>query len=204
MLRRALLSLALAAGLTLGLGGDALAQASAIRSDDRVLGRADAPVTVIEYASVTCPHCANWHNQVFPAFKARYIDTGRVRFVYREFLTDPGDMSAAGALVARCAPAERYFDVIGSLFRGQAAYYASGSAGPWLIGAGAAGGLSEAQVRACVDDQAQIRALVGRLEAAEAAGILSTPTFVINGRTLEGEQSLAQLAAVIDPLLRGR
>lgn len=107
--------------LSLALPAAGLAEPAAVMPADRVLGRADAPVTVIEYASVTCPHCAAWHAEVFPDFKARFIDTGRVRYVYREFLTGPAELSFAGALLARCAPADRYFDVVGALMEGQAA-----------------------------------------------------------------------------------
>lgn len=202
MLRRALLLalMGLLAGLTLGSDG---ARASA-SPDERSLGRADAPVTVVEYASVTCPHCARWHAEVFPAFKARYIDTGRVRLVYREFLTSPPELSAAGFMVARCAPPERYFDVIGSLMHGQQALYASGDARTWLLTAGQAGGLSEAQVAACVRSQPGVDALNTRLEAASQDGVDGTPTFIIGQTKLDGEQTLAQLDAVIAPLLRGR
>ena len=82
------------------------------REGDRALGSADAQVTVIEYASTSCPHCAEYHAEVFPAIEARYIDTGQVRYVFREMLTGEPRLAQAGFMLARCAPEDRYFDVI--------------------------------------------------------------------------------------------
>ena len=115
------LALALAAvsasGLLAACGqGGAGATASA---DDMVLGKADAPVTVVEYASITCSHCGAFHTTVFPDFKAKYIDTGQVKYVFREFLTPPNELAAAGFLIARCAGPDKYFGVIDALFYNQ-------------------------------------------------------------------------------------
>lgn len=177
--------------------------AAAVAADDRVLGKAGAKVTVYEYASVTCPHCARWHADVWPAFKAKYVDTGKVRFVLREMLTAPAELAGAGFMVARCAPAANYYDVIGALFEQQAMVF-SNQARQWLVQAGARGGLSADQVRACALDQTGADALNARTErsAKEHPQVGSTPTFVINGTTLVGEQSLAELDAVIQPMLR--
>lgn len=196
--RRAVTLTATAAALA-GLPG----AAAAVAADDRVLGNARAKVTVYEYASVTCPHCARWHADVWPAFKARYVDTGKVRFVLREMLTEPAALSGAGFMVARCAPAAKYFDVIGGLFEQQSLVFAN-AARSWLESAGARGGLSAEQVRACALDQAGADALNARTErsAREHPQVASTPTFIINGTTLVGEQSLAELDAVIQPMLR--
>jgi protein-disulfide isomerase len=172
---------------------------------DMALGDPKAKVTVVEYASVTCPHCARFNAEVFPAFKAKYVDTGKVRYVLREFPTDPVQLSAAGFLVARCAPADRYFTVIDTLFRGQEKLFASRDAKPFLLDAGKAGGLTEDQVQSCLQDQARVDAFNERVKTAvETAKINATPTFVIGDKKLEGEQSLAALDAVLQPMLAGR
>ena len=180
--------------------------AAGVTAQDRWIGSADAPVTVFEYASVTCPHCGRWNAEVWPAFKAKYVDTGKVRFVLRELPTEPAVVATGGFMVARCAPPARYFDVIDALFAGQQAMFESGDFRTWLIQAGAKGGLSRERVMACAQDQAGVDALNARIEAnlREHDGIGSTPTFVVNGRMLTGEQSLAQLDSVIQPLLRGK
>src|SRR5688572_8278560 len=111
--RRLALTLAAAAALLAACGqggGDAQ-----VASDDMVMGKADAPVTVIEYASVTCSHCANFNATVFPAFKAKYVDTGQVKYVLREFLTPPVPIAAAGFLIARCAGPDKYFGVVDAI-----------------------------------------------------------------------------------------
>jgi protein-disulfide isomerase len=196
-------SIRILAALVLGLvlTAPALAQTA----DDMVLGNPNAKVTVVEYASLSCPHCARFHNEVFPAFKKRYVDTGKVRFVYREFLTEPANLAAVGALTARCAGPKRYFDVIAAFFAGQAEIYRTGNARDVLLRAGKAGGLDEAKVDACIKDEKAQAALNARVSrAVDVDKILSTPTFVIGAKRLEGEQTLDSLAAVIDPLLAGR
>lgn len=198
--------------LTLGLAASAataaawpVAGATAPAAHDRVLGNAKAKVTVFEYASPTCPHCARWHAEVWPAFKAKYVDEGKVRFVFRELPTQPENISSAAFMVARCAPAGRYMDVIGALMGSQQTFLA-GDPGAWLVSAGAAGGLTQPQVAACTKDQAGLDALNARVTAnlKQHPSVGSTPTFIVNGRMLVGEQSLEELDAVIQPLLRGK
>src|SRR5580700_5997879 len=96
------------------------------RPDDMTLGNPKAKVTVVEYASASCPHCAHFNNEVFPAFKAKYIDTGMVHYVFREFLTPPAEVAAASFLIARCAGRDKYFSVLDTIFRGQEQMYQSG------------------------------------------------------------------------------
>lgn len=179
--------------------------AAAVSADDRPLGNPRARVTVFEYASVTCPHCGRWQAEVWPAFKAKYVDTGKVRFVLRELPTDPAAVSAAGFMVARCAPAAKYYAVVDALFAGQRTLFETGDARAWLVAAGAAGGMTPERTIACATDSAALDALNARLDAnlREHDGVGSTPTFIINGRMLVGEQTLAQLDAAIQPLLRG-
>src|SRR5437588_12274451 len=118
--RRPLIATALMAALALGgcakRGVDAAAVAQA---DDMSLGDPKAKVQVVEYASASCPHCARFANAIFPTFKAKYIDTGKVRFTLNEYLTDPQALAAAGFLLARCAGKARYFDVLDAFFNSQ-------------------------------------------------------------------------------------
>jgi protein-disulfide isomerase len=163
------------------------------------LGNPKAKVTVVEYASDTCPHCARFAAEVFPAFKAKYVDTGKVLYVFREFPTQPVDLSAAGFVLARCAGEGKYFDVVNALFQSQNA----GNGRDFLMAGAKAGGLSEDQVKACLDDPAALTDLNARVQhAVDVEKIDGTPTFIINGMKLkDGEKTLKDLDAAIAPLL---
>jgi protein-disulfide isomerase len=192
VLRRFILAAAMALGFAAGASG---AQAY---PDDMALGNLKAPVTVIEYASVGCPHCATWAINVFPGFKAKYIDTGRVRFVFREMLTGQPTLAAAGFLTARCAGPARYFDIVDQIFRAQNEMVQAGDAyGPLLrIAKGA--GLTSDQFDSCMKDHAALSALEARSDRnGQENGISGTPTFVIGDRKLEGDQSLESLGAAV-------
>jgi len=167
------------------------------RDGDRALGSADAPVTVIEYASTSCPHCADFHDEVFPTIESRYIDTGQVRFVFREMLTGEPRLAQAGFMLARCAPDERYFDVIDLLFEQQQSIFQA-AASPngarnefWNIAQTV--GLSRDQFNSCIND-AELRRAVGEAhnQAAED-GIDGTPRFIINGHILDADRTGGQL-----------
>ena len=174
---------------------DAVA-ATAAAEPDMALGNPKAPVTVIEYASLGCPHCALWANEVFPAFKTKYIDTGKVRFVLREMLTGNGQMAAIGFLTARCAGPSHYFQLVEGLFAVQDQMAREGASALMAVAKGA--GLSEDQVDACLQDKVAIAALEARSSRAVTVDkVTGTPTFVINGAQVLGEQSLAQLDAAI-------
>jgi protein-disulfide isomerase len=181
--------------------GAALALAACSKTDaatnEMALGKATAPVTVVEYASVTCSHCATWNETVFPAFKAKYVDTGQVRYVFREFLTSPPEVAAAGFLVARCAGPDKYFSVVDSIFRAQPEMFRTQDWRGTLLRVAQSAGMTEAQFNACVSDQKALAAVSKRTDDAVKAGINATPSFVINGKKLEGEQTLAQLDAAI-------
>jgi protein-disulfide isomerase len=165
------------------------------------LGNAKAPITVVEYASASCPHCARFNNEVFPEFKAKYIDTGKVHYVLRELLTEPQDFAAAGFITARCAGKDNYLNAVDAIFHDQAKMYQSGDLLGGLRAVGARFGLSKADLDACLKDPKAVNALKARVEAADKAGVESTPTFVINGKKLEGEQTLGDLMLVIEPML---
>ncbi|MFN3817200.1 DsbA family protein [Brevundimonas sp.] len=171
----------------------------AVTAEDRILGDPDAPVTVIEYASFTCGHCANWHEQVFPALKARFIDTGQVRFVHRDLPTAPRELAQTAALVARCATAEQFPAVVDALMSGQAAMYETRDADAWLMGAVEAGDLGVEQLQACLNDPEAGAHLAASVQGARDAGVAGTPTFFINGQPVDGD--LASLEAAITTLI---
>jgi protein-disulfide isomerase len=166
-----------------------------VTAEDRVLGRADAPVTVVEYASFVCPHCAAWHKEVYPAFKARYIDTGKVKLVYRTLPTSPEDFAMTAAGIARCSRPDRFFAVVDSLFDGQPAFYAGSRT--WLRDAITVGGRTEDEMKACFADPATQARINAEIEGATAAGVEGTPTFFVNGRKI-ADPSLDSLAAAVD------
>jgi protein-disulfide isomerase len=177
----------------------AVAPVPAVTEEDRILGDANAPVTVIEYASFTCGHCANWHEQVWPTFKARFVDTGQVRFVFRDLPTAPQNLSQTAAMVARCATAEQFPEVAGALMSGQAAMYESRDADAWLLGAVEAGELGVDQLQACLGDPEAGAGLAASVQGARDAGVAGTPTFFVNGQRVDGD--LASLEAAIAPLI---
>ncbi|HEY0053423.1 MAG TPA: DsbA family protein [Caulobacteraceae bacterium] len=203
--RRAVLALAAAAG-AVALTGAAKVGPPPVTTADMVMGRADAPVTLIEYASVTCSHCAAWNAEVFPAFKRRYVDTGLVRYVMRPLPTAPAEVAVAGFLMARCAGRDHYFAVVDDIMRAQGEMFADGTARnarPVLLRIGRAHGVDEARFNACVTDQAAITAMSREIAGAQAAGVNSTPTFFANGRLIEAG-SVEQLDAALQPLLPAR
>jgi protein-disulfide isomerase len=167
--------------------------------DDMAIGNPRARVTVVEYASAGCPHCAEWSNDVFPAFKAKFIDTGRVRFILRECVTGDPDLAMAGFQVARCAggPA-KYFQVLESVFKRQKEIFAAGGGGAILYEIGGSVGMDKAAVDACVASQDGFAAVQARSDRhANVDKVSSTPTFDVNGKIIEGFTSLADLGAAI-------
>lgn len=198
--RRVALSLA-AASAALGLAAcnGAESGGGAAEGDMTLGAEADAPVTVIEYASVTCGHCATWNATVWPEFRAKYVDTNRVRYVFREFPTPPQDIAVAGFLVARCAGDDSYFEVVDAIMRSQEEIFA-GQGRAVLRRVAATAGLSDEQFTQCITDTDAITAMDARVRSAAGDGITSTPTFTVNG-TRVIDSSLEGLSAAIDPLL---
>lgn len=170
---------------------------------DLVLGDPDAPIEVIEYASYTCPHCATFHAAVFKDLKADYIDTGKVKFVYREIFFDKFGLWAA--MVARCGGDMRYFGIQGLLYEQQRDWIAGGK-DPMLIvenlrKIGKTAGLTDADLDACMNDGAMAKAMVEKSqEQATADDVNATPTLVINGEK-HSNMSYADLKDVLDALL---
>jgi protein-disulfide isomerase len=185
--------------LALGLAAAAPALAAPAMDVDMSMGAADAPITVVEYGSASCPHCAHFNNDIFPAFKAKYIDTGRVRFVFREFLTQPVELAAAGFLLARCAGKDHYFQALDAVFHAQAHIYETHDAAGPLFAIAKQFGMSQADAEACINDPDAQRALNARVSGfAKTDHIDSTPTFIVGEERLEGVQTLAQLGDAID------
>ena len=168
-------------------------------ADEMSLGDPKAPVTVIEYASLGCSHCGAWARDVFPELKKRFIDTGRVRFVLREMLNGDPAVAAAGFLTARCAPRDKYFQVVDDLFDAQPRMERDGDDMPALLDVAARAGLTRAQVAACLGDHEALAALQARVEAnANENHVDGTPEFDVAGRRFNGETSLAVLASAIN------
>jgi protein-disulfide isomerase len=204
-----LTGLAALAGLSpLRLIGEAMAQGAAdvakpVSLPDMALGPANAPVTITEYASMTCPHCAAFNEQVFPKIKAAFIDTGKVRYVFREF---PLDMkAAAGSMLARCIAKEdpgKYFAVVDLLFK-QQVDWAMKDTTETLIRIGKQAGLSQQTTETCLKDQTLLDKVgADQKFATEVLKVNSTPTFFINGEMIKGETSFEEFDKRINALLK--
>ena len=173
--------------------------AGSVDTADMTLGDPNAKVKIVEYASLTCSHCGKFNNEVFPEFKKKYIDTGKVHYTFKEFLTPPNEVAAAGFLTARCAGKDKYFTVVDAVFRGHDEMVKTGDARAVLVGAAKAGGMSEAQFEACLSDESALEALNARVARNAKQGEISgTPTFVFNGKKVkEGEMTAAELDAAV-------
>ena len=167
---------------------------------EEVLGNAKAKVTVIEYASAACPHCARVNNEVLPQLKKAYIDTGKVRYVFREMLTDPVPFAGTAFMMARCGGDKNYFALLDDVFHEQQAIYDSGDLPGGLLKIGAKYGLDKDKINACMGEDA-VKGLNDRVARADKDGIAGTPTFLIGDDKLVGEQSFEQLASAIDKQL---
>ncbi len=178
-----ILALAIAAPVaTASVPAVATEPVAAVTAADRSIGRADAPVTVIEYASFACHHCADWHMFVYPVFKTRFIDTGQVRLVFRNLPTPPEEMSLPAAALARCAVPDRFFDVAARLMHGQQAVLNGGTVDAWYAPAIAVSGRTRAQIDACAATPATRAAINRDIDSAVAADATTTPAFFVNGR----------------------
>ena len=172
---------------------------TAVTAEDMALGAPGAKVTMIEYASVSCPHCAKWNSEVFPAFKAKYIDTGKVHYIAREALTGDPAIAAAGFLTARCAGKDKYFQVVDAVYRGQEEMQRTGQPHAVLLNIARSAGLTDAQFEACIKDENALTALNARWQRyMRDDKINATPTFVINGKVYDkGEMSMSDLDAAV-------
>jgi protein-disulfide isomerase len=185
----------------LGLAACQQKAAPAVTADEMSLGSPTAKVTVVEYASVGCPYCARFNNEMFPAFKAKYVDTGKVHYVFREMLVGEGaelSLGAAGFLMARCAGADHYFAVVDQVFHAQESLYKSGDARAGLLKIAQANGMNDKQFDDCTSSTPSLVALNARSDKAQADGVGSTPTFYVNGKkAFEGVPTAEKLDAAI-------
>ncbi len=167
---------------------------------DVVLGSDKAPVTIIEYASMTCPHCAHFSTTTFPELQKRYIDTGKVRFIFREFPLDP--LAAAGFMLARCAGKDKFMPIIETLFAKQQEWMVKNPLDP-LRAIARQFGYTEQSFDACLANQHILDGIqTVRDRAAEKLGVNSTPTFFVNGKRLVGDQSIEAMVKEIEPYLK--
>jgi protein-disulfide isomerase len=204
-----LTGLAALAGLSpLRLITQAMAQSASdvakpVSLPDMALGPANAPVTITEFASMTCPHCAAFNENVFPKIKLEYIDTGKIRYVFREFPLDI--KAAAGSMLARCiakADAGKYFAVIDMLFKQQNDWVTKNTT-ETLIRIGKQAGLSQQAVEDCLKDQVLLDKIAADQKyASDVLKVDSTPTFFINGEKIKGETSFAEFDKKIKSLLK--
>jgi protein-disulfide isomerase len=202
-------ALAIVAALDAGFAPAALAQGAAPSTaelmeagplPEQSLGKADAPVTVIEYASMTCGHCAMWHTKTYPEFKKRYVDTGKVRYILREFPLDP--LAAGAFMLARCAGKDKYFPLVETLFQQQRQWTVQKPLEP-LFAIAKQAGFTQQTFDACLRDQKMLDGIEQvRSRGSEKFKVDSTPTFFINGKVYRGAISIDEMAKAIDPLLK--
>lgn len=171
------------------------------------MGKADAPVKLVEYGSTSCMHCADFNNDVLPELKKKYIDTGVAYYELREITTPPHNFAAAAFLTARCAGDDKYYAVIDAIYRKRAEIFASQDYAGGLKMIAQSAGLSEAKWQSCVEDEAAQKALADRVEKYVKEAEINTrgtPTFFINGKIYEGAHTAADISAAIDAAKAGK
>jgi protein-disulfide isomerase len=167
---------------------------------DRGLGDVNAPVKIVEYMSMTCPHCAHFHNTTFDEIKKKYIDTGKVYFVIREFPFDP--RAAAAFMLARCAPEQQYYPFVAMLFKQQQSWATAQDARAALLQMSKMAGFSQETFEACLTNQKLLDDVNATMQrGATEFGVNSTPTFIINGKRYAGDMSVESMSALVDSLL---
>ena len=167
---------------------------------EMALGDENAPVTIVEYMSMTCPHCAAFHDENFKPLKEKYIDTGKVRFILREFPFDP--RAAAAIMLARCAPEAQFFPMVDVLFKQQRTWATAADGREALLQIARLAGFTQESFEACLTNQKLLDDVNAvRTKAANEFGVQSTPTFIINGKRYPGNMSIELMSAIIDPLL---
>jgi protein-disulfide isomerase len=194
---------AIAATATAAFSAGAFAQSfspddlhSAPAIGDKTLGPDDAKVIIVEYASATCPHCAAFHNSVFKELKSEFIDTGKIKFISREFPLD--DLALAGFMVARCVPDDKYFGMLDLIYEQQKTW-AGQNARTELLKMAKLAGLSEAEFDACLKNEELAKGILAiRKDGAEKFDVQSTPTFYVNGKKMEGDRDIAGFRKAIE------
>ncbi len=166
---------------------------------DRPLGRPDAPVTIVEYASATCGHCGLFHEEDWPVIKKEYVDTGKVRFIFREFPLD--QLALAAFMLMRCAPKEKYYPLLSVIMKTQHTWVKNPR--EELLKIAKLAGMTEKDFEACIKNQNLANSIVGiSKNASRDFGIDSTPTFFINGRKVVGHVPIEEMRRIIDEELK--
>jgi len=170
-----------------------------LTKDDRILGNPDAPITIVEYASLTCPHCAHFANEVFPELKKKWIDTGKVKLVLRDYPLDEPALRAA--MVARCAPPDRFYAYVDTFFGAQEKWVTARDYRDALARLVKLGGMSREEFDNCLKNTALENKIVeGRLIASKELDVNSTPTFFINGTKFTGAPTVEEFDKVLSGL----
>jgi protein-disulfide isomerase len=176
-----------------------LAGASRADTPDRVLGKPDAPITIIEYASLTCPHCAAFNKDILPELKTRYVDTGKAKLIYRDYPLDQWALKAA--MLARCAPADKYFSFIDVLFQNQVTWATAKDQLAALERIGRLGGISAEQFNTCMQNRALEDAVLAEsLRGQKEFDVQSTPTIIVNGKKVDNPLTFADFDKILKPL----
>lgn len=164
---------------------------------EREYGNPNAPVTIIEYASLTCPHCRNYHKNVFPKVKRHYVDTGKVRYIIREFPI--GRTAGTAAIVTRCAPEGKYLSMTESFLARQGEWVSQDVRPDAIYGVAKSSGMSRAEFDKCLTNQAIIDGLTEVKQRGRKYGVIGTPTLFVNGQKLQGEMTFEEVKALIEP-----
>jgi protein-disulfide isomerase len=172
----------------------------AVLPTDHVLGDPKAPITMIEYASFTCPHCAHFNTQILPEIEKKWIDTGKVKLIYRDFPLD--QVAAKAAQIAECVGKDRYFGVVDLIFRSQPTWAAASDPIAELAKPLRIAGLGENEVKACLANEAKANEVVADAKGGETLGVDSTPTLFINGQVYKGARSVEELDGTFAKLLK--
>ncbi len=168
---------------------------------EMAIGRADAPVTLIKYASLTCPYCREFQRTTFPQLKREYIDTGTVRFILREFPI--GFQSGAATIALRCAKPERYFELYGKFMAQQNAWVSQEVRRDPIFKIASQVGMTRAEFDACYENQGMISALNAVKERGRTLGVIGTPNFFVNGRLIKTVIGMPEIRQLVDPIVAG-
>jgi len=169
---------------------------------EMAFGRADAPVTIVEYASLTCPHCRNFHLKTYPQLKKEFIDTGKVRYILREFPI--GKTSGAATIALRCAPPDKYLTLFGKYMEQQPSWVSQEVRLDPIFNVAAQVGMTRQQLDACRENQAMIEGLKWVKDRGRTLGVIGTPNFFVNGKLVKKELSIEDIRAMVEGVLASR
>lgn len=193
-----------AAQATTQKGADAVTLADLLQPGDlpdNVLGPENAPITIVEYASLSCPHCASFHKDILPKLKSKYIDTGKVRYILREF--PHNDQAMAASILARCVDPLKYFAFIDMLFAKQEEWAFKQDALERLKSIAKQAGFTEERFTQCLADEKLMKGIKQKIDRGEELGVRNIPSFFVNGKPLRGHITLEKLEEAMAPHLKG-